>query len=130
MPPGKEPPWSLSFSINLTIKMYSCGSTASVEWFSKKAMGVSMARRASSCDGGLGNECPLSVGWARGLMDGGLGERIGVVWYDCCVGWLTAESMPKGDSPTPSRGDSRVGIAIKECENGVLEVGRRLEDSS
>lgn len=47
-------------------------------------------------------------------MDKGLGERMGVVWWDCCVEWMTAESMPRGDSSISSRGDSRVGIAIEE----------------
>lgn len=105
----------LSLSINLPIKMYSCRSTMMVGWFLKKSMIVRKARRASSCDGGFGDDCPLNGGLGGGFMDKELGERIDGIWCDCCEKWLTAKSIPKGDSPISSRGYSRTG-AIKECE--------------
>jgi len=85
-----------------------------------------MARRASTWEGGLGDEWLLGGGCGGGPIDKGLGERMGVVWWDCCVEWLTAESNPKGDSSISSSGDSRVGIAIEECEyfiGGGSETG-------
>ena len=84
IPPGNEPPWSFNFSMSFPMRMYSCGLTALLGWFSKNAMSVSMARRASSWEGGQVGETPLESGGGcgGGAMFEGLGERIGVVWWD------------------------------------------------